>query len=180
MVDGVLQLGQGAWISKLDLKDAFKIIPVHPSDIPLLGIRWRGLYFVAQWMVFGLRSAARIFNNFSTALAWIIFDWAKKRPIPSHLCTETGNISQLFVSDLMKFRHLLDDFIVLSNLNHKLALLIFKEIVQTFQNYGFPLNFKKLFEPALCQIVFGIGINTRELCFYVSDNKADQNLILNQ
>ena len=32
-------------MSKLDIKSAFRNVPVHPSDWELLGMKWEGLYF---------------------------------------------------------------------------------------------------------------------------------------
>ena len=32
-------LGEGSLLAKLDLKDAYRIVPVHPDDRPLLGMR---------------------------------------------------------------------------------------------------------------------------------------------
>ena len=34
----ILALGQGTKVIKIDLKDAYRIIPVHPTDVHLLGI----------------------------------------------------------------------------------------------------------------------------------------------
>ena len=31
-------LGQDAQLGKIDLKDAYRIVPIHPADYPLLGI----------------------------------------------------------------------------------------------------------------------------------------------
>lgn len=36
------QLGRGTQLVKLDIKDAYRIVPVHPADYHLLGIRWKG------------------------------------------------------------------------------------------------------------------------------------------
>ena len=36
------QVGQGALVAKADIENAFRIIPVHPSHYPLLGIYWNG------------------------------------------------------------------------------------------------------------------------------------------
>ena len=36
-------LGQNCFMSKLDIKAAFRNIPVHPSDWELLGMKWQGL-----------------------------------------------------------------------------------------------------------------------------------------
>ena len=36
----VLQMGPGSLLVKADIKEAYQIIPVHPEDRQLLGIRW--------------------------------------------------------------------------------------------------------------------------------------------
>ena len=66
------ELGQGCFMSKLDIKSAFRNIPVHPSDWELLGMKWEGLYFFDMVLPFGLRSAPFIFDQFSSAIEWII------------------------------------------------------------------------------------------------------------
>ena len=38
----VQALGQGTQLVKIDLKDAYRIVPVHPDDYHLLGITWDG------------------------------------------------------------------------------------------------------------------------------------------
>ena len=35
-------LGKGALLAKIDIESAYRLIPVHPDDRSLLGIRWRG------------------------------------------------------------------------------------------------------------------------------------------
>ena len=40
MVDRVLAFGQGALLAKLDVKQAYRMVPVHPQDGQLLGMRW--------------------------------------------------------------------------------------------------------------------------------------------
>ena len=34
----ILQLGQGAMLAKMDIKQAYRIVPIHPQDRPLLGM----------------------------------------------------------------------------------------------------------------------------------------------
>ena len=38
-------------------ESAYRIIPVHPNDLHLLGIQWQGNYFVDITLPFGLPSA---------------------------------------------------------------------------------------------------------------------------
>ena len=59
-------------MSKLDIKSAFRNVPVHPSDWELLGMKWEGLYFFDMVLPFGLRSAPFLFDEFSSAVEWII------------------------------------------------------------------------------------------------------------
>ena len=59
-------------MSKLDIKSAFRNIPVHPSDWELLGMKWEGLYFFDMTLPFGLQSAPFLFDEFSSAVEWII------------------------------------------------------------------------------------------------------------
>ena len=70
-VEIIRSLGQGTLLTKFDLKDAYRIIPVHPSDHHRLGIMWEGATYGDRYLPFGLQSAPKIFSAFSDALAWI-------------------------------------------------------------------------------------------------------------
>ena len=41
-VKQVIKLGQGALMAKVDIRHAYRNVPVHPDDRPLLGMQWRG------------------------------------------------------------------------------------------------------------------------------------------
>ena len=68
----LLALGPGARMAKVDLKSAFRMVPVHPTDWHLLGMRWRDNYFIDTCLPFGLRSAPFLFNEFAAAIEWIM------------------------------------------------------------------------------------------------------------
>ena len=59
-------------MSKLDIKSAFRNIPVHPSDWEFLGMKWKGLCYFDTVLPFGLRSALYLFDQFSCTLEWVI------------------------------------------------------------------------------------------------------------
>ena len=69
-MDVVMKLGRGAKMAKIDIKSAFCLCPVHPSDHHLLGMRWREQYFFDPVLPFGLRSAPFIFNCLAEAIEW--------------------------------------------------------------------------------------------------------------
>ena len=64
------RLGQVALLAKLDIKSAYRLVPVHPDDRPLLGIQWKGGTYVDGMLPFGLRSAPKIFTAVADALEW--------------------------------------------------------------------------------------------------------------
>ena len=68
----ILRLGQGTELVKLDLKDAYRMVPVHPHDHPLLGISWEGSTYVDCSLPFKLRSAPKIFIAVADMLAWAV------------------------------------------------------------------------------------------------------------
>ena len=68
----LLQLGPGAQMSKLDIKEAYRMVPVHREDWLLLGMQWRGAYYLNTRLPFGLRSAPKIFTAVADALQWIM------------------------------------------------------------------------------------------------------------
>jgi hypothetical protein len=70
-IEMIKSLGQGAWLCKTDITDAFKLIPIAPHLWHLYGVKWEGKYYFYQRLVFGSRSSPKIFDNLSVALCWI-------------------------------------------------------------------------------------------------------------
>ena len=52
----LLHLGKAALMAKIDLKSAFRMIPVHCTDWDLFGMHWRGQYYVDTSLPFSLHS----------------------------------------------------------------------------------------------------------------------------
>ena len=66
------QYGQDALMAKVDLKAAFRLIPVRAADWVHLGICWWDQFYVDTCLPFGLRSAPALFNHYAEALHWIM------------------------------------------------------------------------------------------------------------
>lgn len=52
-------LGAGALLAKIDIKSAYRLVPVHPDDRMFLGMLWEGGLYVNGMLPFGLRSAPK-------------------------------------------------------------------------------------------------------------------------
>ena len=72
VVARIVQLGRNTIMAKMDIKQAYRNIPIHPADCPLLGMRWDGRVYMDIALPFGLRSAPLIFTAVADALQWIM------------------------------------------------------------------------------------------------------------
>ena len=64
----IKQLGAGCFMAKTDIKSAFRIISIHPSDFPLLGMKWDKQFYYDVCLPMGLSSSCAIFEAFSSSL----------------------------------------------------------------------------------------------------------------
>ena len=58
----------------MDLKEAYRNIPVHLADRHLLAVKWNGITFLDGALPFGLRSAPKLFSVVADGLLWIFFN----------------------------------------------------------------------------------------------------------
>ena len=59
-------------LAKLDLCEAYRIVPVHPEDRPHLGMQWKGKFYLDSALPFGLHSAPKIFSVVADSLLWTL------------------------------------------------------------------------------------------------------------
>ena len=59
----VTSFGAMAVMAKVDLRTAFRMVPVSPADWDFLGMQWQGKYYVDTCLPFGLRLAPILFNH---------------------------------------------------------------------------------------------------------------------
>ena len=114
----VSQFGKGALMAKFDVEAAYRNIAVHPADRYLLGMKWRGQYYVDLAVPFGLRSAPYIFNTVAEAVEWILVNSYK-------------------VTDLL---HYLDDFVTAGPPNSPQCAQNLSTSLAVCKRLGLPLH----------------------------------------
>ena len=76
VADIATQYGRGVLLAKVDIESPYRLIPVHPQDCPLLAVVWDkapdNQIFIDPMLLFGLRSAPKIFNAVADALNWYL------------------------------------------------------------------------------------------------------------
>jgi hypothetical protein len=64
--------GTGARLTKLDMKDAYKLVLAKPQDYRLQGFEWQGQYFVDTQQAFGATTAAANFDKLASTTLCIV------------------------------------------------------------------------------------------------------------
>lgn len=139
-VQTIMTLGPGALMAKFDIESAYRLIPVHPDDRPLLGMTWRDKLYIDAALPFGLRSAPKIFNAMADAMQWIF----RSQGIALTL-------------------HYLDDFIVFGAPATAECQAALDLALQLCHRLGIPIAAHKTEGPARILIFLGIELDTVEM-----------------
>ena len=123
------------------------MIPVHPHDQHLLGVRWKDSYYVDRMLPFGLRSAPKIFSAVADGLQWILV--------------------QKGITHLL---HYLDDFILVAD-SVEQAITQKSTLISNFHHLGVPLEPSKLEGPSTCLTFLGIEVDTEAFLLRLPEDK---------
>ena len=64
-IEEICKLGAYILLAKIDIKNSFGLIPVHPADQHLLGMEWWDCMYIDNCLPFGLRSAPSGYSTYS-------------------------------------------------------------------------------------------------------------------
>eukprot|EP00117_Sycon_ciliatum_P034800 scpid21606/ scgid26485/ Integrase/recombinase xerD homolog len=134
----IMQAGRGALLTKVDIRNAFRLCPVAPCDWPLLGIFWQGQFYHDKVLPFGLRSAPYIFDKFATAVQFILED--------------ACHLSQLL--------HYLDDFLNVSPPHLPVAEHHRSLILDMLRYLQIPVASEKVEGPSTCLTFLGLELDS--------------------
>ena len=70
----VVSSGRGCFLVKADIKEAHRMVTVHPQDQHLLGVKWESTVYIDKVLPFGLRSAPKIFSALADTVQWILYN----------------------------------------------------------------------------------------------------------
>ena len=128
---------KGSMMAKVDLKSAFRMVPIQAVDWELLGMYWRGQYYVDTCLPFGLRSAPSLFDNYASALHWIL----------------ENNYGATLL-------HYLDDFLLVGPPGQPTCQESMTTMMQLCERLGVPVATEKCEGPATCITFLGIVLDS--------------------
>jgi hypothetical protein len=145
--------GKNSLLCKVDLQDAYKSIVVRPADWHYLGSSWLNdenvlEFYIDHVLPFGLRSSARLFDMFATALEY---------------CMKVRGVTNAC--------HYLDDFMSCGSAGSNECADNLKLMLETCDELGMKVNPKKVLYPATQMEYLGIIIDSESMCLKMSDER---------
>ena len=150
-ISHIMALGPGCYLTKVDVRNAFRLCPVRPADWFLLGIQWENQYYYDRVLPFGLRSAPFIFNQFADGLQWIL----------------------QYTCKLPYVLHYLDDFLDVAGPSKDQAQRHHDLILDMFNYLHVPVAPEKVEGPSTTLVFLGIELDTVCLEMRLPSDKKD-------
>ena len=139
-IQKIISMGPDAKLAKVDIKHAFRLIPVHPADRHLLGMEWENYIFIDGCLPFGLRSAPKLFDIMAELLAGILQEQGVTYVI-----------------------HYLDDFLTIGSPNSDECQKNLETMFMVSNALGIPLAVEKVAGPSLALEFLGIMLDTHRM-----------------
>ena len=132
----IIKEARGAFLSKADIKSAFRLIPICPEQYNLLCFKWQDAFYYDCCLPMGARSACNIFERFSTSLEHILKNEGVKSVV-----------------------HYLDDFLFI-NCSYEACLKDLNCFESVAQDLNLPLAADKTILPTQVIQFLGLEIDT--------------------
>ena len=150
-VTAIQDSSPNAHMAKSDIADAFRLIPLHPSQYRLTGFNWGNEYYYDKCLPQGSASSCRKFEAFSTALKWILQN-------------------KLGVYRVVK---VLDDFFFVANTKQQCQSAL-NSFLSLCMELGIPIAHHKTVGPSQVITVLGIELDTRQMMARLPLDKLDK------
>ncbi|XP_060587839.1 uncharacterized protein LOC132743320 [Ruditapes philippinarum] len=155
--DMVARLGQGALLSKSDVKSAFRLLPISPADFDLLGFKVmvgeKGkpvtYYFYDKMLPFGSSISCALWEKFASFLHWVV-------------------VANSHNSNIL---HYLDDFLFGESSNHIQPGHTLQSFENTCKKFGIPIALDKTCAPSTCLVYLGVEFDTVQMSMRLPNDK---------
>lgn len=153
--DAVNQIKKGYFIAKVDLRHAYRSVPVHPSNYMALGLKWKFTgsstftYMVDTRLPFGSSSSPGIFHRLTQSIR--------------RMMARRGYVVVVY----------LDDFLVIGKTQAE-CQQAYDILCSLLLDLGFELSSKKLVPPCQELVFLGILINCKDLTLKLPEEKLSQ------
>lgn len=145
-------LGRGSLLAKCDVKSAFRLLRLAPSEFDLMGFKFRGQYYFDKCLPMGASVSCALFESFSTALHWYV-----------QRISENDNIL-----------HYLDDFLIGGDAEFNSCEDTLHTFKQTCKSWGVPLAEDKTVLPTKVITFLGVEFDTENMVMRLPSEKLTE------
>ena len=148
----IQELGPNCYMAKADIADAFRIVPLHPSQYNLTGAKWQGQYYYDKNLPMGCSSSCKIFETISSAIV--------------HILKEKYGVKHIV--------KILDDFLFIAKTREECARAL-KSFLDVCKLLNIPINWEKTSKhPGFVIIFVGIELDTIKMVARLPQEKLDK------
>lgn len=141
IIDIVNKLGPKTLMGKMDIKSAFRLLPIDPLDFELLGFKLGEQYFVDKCLPMGCAISCSLFEKFSSIIEWLVRD-------------RTQGVHEAGLD------HYLDDFFFAGRENTSVCANLMYNFEQLCKELGVPIAEDKTVLPTPVLVFLGLEIDS--------------------
>lgn len=138
VIDSLSLLGCNTLLGKIDIENAFRILPIHPNDFSLLGFTLNGFYFIDKCLPMGCSLSCALFEKFAKFLEWLVMAKAPNGIV----------------------HHYLDDFIFMGKPDTNDCMNLMNAFLGICKALGVPLADDKTVWPSKVLVFLGFELNS--------------------
>ncbi|XP_021350001.1 uncharacterized protein LOC110448201 isoform X1 [Mizuhopecten yessoensis] len=142
-------------MGKMDIKSAFRLLPVIPSDYNLLGFQLGEQYYVDKCLPMGCSISCALFEKISSVLEWLV----RERK-------SAGGLDHKADLD-----HYLDDFFFAGRADSSACLELMHNFTHVCSEIGVPIAEEKTVLPTPVLIFLGLEIDTNKMEIRIPQDK---------
>lgn len=143
------RFGQGSCLAKVDIKSAFRLLPVCASGYNSLGFQFQGSFYFDKALPMGFSLSCFYFEAFSSFIEWVV-----SRQVVG------GGIL-----------HYLDDFLFVGPRDSVHCVMMMKAFFVVAEIFGIPFAREKTIYPCTCIEFLGITIDSELMEFRLPQEK---------
>ena len=136
----------------MDIKSAFRLLPVHPSDFQLLGLRIMGNFFFDKCLPMGCSISCALFETFSTFVEWKVRSLSGRKEVD----------------------HYLDDFLLGGRPEKEDCTILMTTFIDVCSDLGVPIAHENTVGPTKHLTYLGLDIDTVEMCIRIPAEKISE------
>lgn len=148
----IQDMGRGCLLGKLDIKSAFRLLPVSPSEFDQLGFVFDGKFYYDKAMPFGCSISCASWEKVSTFLECI-----------TKLESQNGDL-----------KHYVDDFLFAGEPGTDHCLNIMNTFISCAGQMGFPIASEKTVWPTTRIVYLGLELDSIEMVVRMPIEKIDE------